>query len=476
MKPKILLLITLCFLKITQAQNLEFTLTDSTGFQNADVGAVEFADVDGDGDLDLLLSGSSPIATTLYENDGSGNFSEFDGNTFEGITSGSMAFTDIDGDNDLDLLIIGSNRSPILKANLYVNDGSGRFTLKTNVIEKISAGDIAFGDIDNDNDEDLIISGYDANGNGFTMLYVNDGSGNFSEISNSPLIDLVDSDVQFIDFDSDNDLDLILCGNNSENKVQTILYENDGKGVYKVKINTGLDNISGGGIAVGDCDNDGDFDLLICGRNANNDVVSTLYLNDGLGAFKNTNDSFPGVSLGTNELVDFDGDGDLDLFFVGSGPGGLAENSIIAHVYENNGKAKFSFADDMYGAYLASAGFADIDNDKDIDVVIAGTSTGTPVRSTKLYTNEFSQPTYISKVKIADFSLFPNPSTGELMISGKDLPLERIQIIDELGKIYFDEYFDNQLSIQLEFKAPSGIYFILLHSKNQTETKKLIKK
>ena len=82
--------------------------------------SVAWGDYDGDNDLDLLITGYdssyNPIAK-IYENDGSGSFSEDTSANLRGVRNGSVATGDFDGDNDLDLLITGrdSSNNPITK-------------------------------------------------------------------------------------------------------------------------------------------------------------------------------------------------------------------------------------------------------------------------------------------------------------------------------------------------------------------------
>ena len=75
--------------------------------------SIAFADVDGDNDQDLVITGAvntlnNPV-TILYSNDGLGNFTEVQGTPFVAIERGSIAFSDVDGDSDQDLLITGKS-------------------------------------------------------------------------------------------------------------------------------------------------------------------------------------------------------------------------------------------------------------------------------------------------------------------------------------------------------------------------------
>lgn len=108
----------------------------------------------------------------------------------------------------------GTDNSNTLFSKLYLNDGSGVFTevISTPFIEGTSA---AFLDMDNDNDMDLIVSGSTNNNGVMTTLYVNDGSGNFSLVNNTPFTGVQFSDISTGDSDSDGDADILLNGMDS---------------------------------------------------------------------------------------------------------------------------------------------------------------------------------------------------------------------------------------------------------------------
>ena len=102
MKNSILvILILILSLETISAQSIDFNLVSPVPqLQGTDIGDMEFADIDNDGDSDLLLTGSSlsGINTTLYGNDGNGNFTVI--TTFSGIQASTVGFNDIDSDGD----------------------------------------------------------------------------------------------------------------------------------------------------------------------------------------------------------------------------------------------------------------------------------------------------------------------------------------------------------------------------------------
>ncbi len=99
-------------------------------FDDVYFGSTAFSDVDGDGVQEVLITGNStsgPISK-LYKNDGAGNFSEVPGTPFEGLSNSSIAFSDVDGNGSDDVLITGQDRLSRLYSILYRNDGAGNFT------------------------------------------------------------------------------------------------------------------------------------------------------------------------------------------------------------------------------------------------------------------------------------------------------------------------------------------------------------
>jgi len=102
-----------------------------TPFEGVFRSSIEFADVDNDEDLDLFISGFTDDEKSfakLYHNDGLGNFTESVNTPFEPGGACSSKFADIDNDGDPDLLITGGTSSSNIFTKLYTNDGAGNFT------------------------------------------------------------------------------------------------------------------------------------------------------------------------------------------------------------------------------------------------------------------------------------------------------------------------------------------------------------
>ncbi|MCD4732591.1 MAG: VCBS repeat-containing protein, partial [Bacteroidales bacterium] len=118
MKKIYLLLFTSLLTSLIMGQNIAFEQVLPlppapqiiANFDWVDASSIAFADIDNDNDQDVLITGSSNagIIAKLYTNDGNGNFVEVTETPFVGVSNGSIAFADIDNDNDQDVLITGS--------------------------------------------------------------------------------------------------------------------------------------------------------------------------------------------------------------------------------------------------------------------------------------------------------------------------------------------------------------------------------
>ncbi|MFH1936800.1 MAG: T9SS type A sorting domain-containing protein [Bacteroidota bacterium] len=122
-----------------------------------------------------------------------------------------MIFLDIDKDMDLDIIYMGNDLTGNYIARVYRNDGNDTFTKLTSDIEGEWVGQIDAGDFDNDGDPDLAITGALCCGEALTELYTNDGTGHFTPV-NSSLPARSFSQIRFGDVDNDGDADLLLTG------------------------------------------------------------------------------------------------------------------------------------------------------------------------------------------------------------------------------------------------------------------------
>jgi hypothetical protein len=206
--------------------NLQFTAITSGAAYDAPAGqGVTDTDYDGDGDIDLIASNRTGRLIVL-RNDG-GVFTQvaaaglgIDRDAASGIT---MADIDTDGDQDMLLVDLGANG--VRMGSLFRNIGSGTFTR----IQEF--GDFAgfmggFGDVDNDQDLDLVFAGDD-------VSYLNDGTGAFVQGPAVPVAGIDDPRaIAFADIDADGDLDFAIGAKRSSNW----LVRNDVSGTKWLKV------------------------------------------------------------------------------------------------------------------------------------------------------------------------------------------------------------------------------------------------
>jgi len=275
--------------------------------------------------IDVAIYGYDPLTestiTKIYHNNGNNTFSPVS-TTLPQEEIYGLSWVDFDNDGKYDLAI--STSENLL---LYKNSGSNNFHLFKTI--EVS-GTIAWGDYDNDGWIDFIVAGENK-----TTIFKNYGDGIFIEVnSNFPALNL--ASIARGDYDNDGYLDLAISGKLSDSTAFTSIYRNNGDGSF-TKIETSVIAVFAGDIVWADINNDGYLDLVITGRTedefstrylGNYPNRSTVYLNDTLGGFFNAIAELPGVSVAdffcipdynnTIAVVDYDNDGDLDIFLSGT--------------------------------------------------------------------------------------------------------------------------------------------------------------
>jgi hypothetical protein len=232
------------------------------------------------------------------------------------------------------------------------------FTLVDGGMVSVGRSSVAWGDYDMDGDLDVLLTGDHGSGPYVASVYRND-AGEFVNI-NAGLTGIYNSSVAWGDYDNDGDLDIIACGRNSSNS-KTYIYQNS-NGAF-TQLEAGLPDIgSDGAVAWGDYDGDGDLDILIAG------AYSCRIFNNQSGLFTAINSVFPAVSNCWVDWGDFDNDGDLDVFVMGD-LGGI----LISAIYQNTG-GQFSEMPQAGITPLAggSSSWRDFDGDDDPDLLITG--------------------------------------------------------------------------------------------------------
>jgi len=309
---------------------------------------IEIADINDDGWPDMLFANvggyqagtpDSFLSNQAYVNDGEGEAMKFLDASIEVFgedpnnpgkadqdTARVIKAADFDGDGDTDI-IVGTTWAS--QSRLYLNEDTF-FVEHTELLPqaKLSAGDLEIGDVDGDGDLDIVISdwgmapvGFINSPGGVTRLWINDGNAMFTDetAQQMPAIAVNWSwDHEFVDVDNDFDLDLLIA----------------------------CRSCSGG---------------------------SFLFVNDGLGSFKNgTPGNLPqGVGNVDFEIMDIDGDGYVDTYTLQDGPG--FRNRILI----NNQDGGFTDKTALWwepgenpGSFDYMGAFLDFDSDGLVDIVL----------------------------------------------------------------------------------------------------------
>ena len=385
-------------------------------------------DFDGDGLIDIYLLNGAPLRGThydhpprnaLYRNNGDWTFTDVTDQAGVGDTSFSLGVTVGDYNNSGFPDLFVNNFGPNV---LYRNNGDGTFTNVTDEAGVAGGDRVAAGasmlDINHDGNLDLYVANYvqfsyDTHQmlyrGGVPMypgpldhppatdqLFRNNGDGTFADISQqSGIASRAGTSMGMIALDANGNgfTDVLVVNDVMAN----FLFENDGQGNFReVGVASGLAFDANGlpqssmGVDGGDYDNDGRLDLYVTSYR---DELTALYRNMGDGFFLDLtrttragHGSLPYVTWGTG-FVDFDNDGDRDLFVAcGHTEDNIelhdpsasyrAPNLLLQNQLIETGEPQFVNVSEQSGDGLRpvhasrGAGFDDLDNDGRVDVVV----------------------------------------------------------------------------------------------------------
>jgi len=303
-----------------------------------------------------------------------------------------VAAGDIDGDGDIDLCLSDSseNRGG---TTLWLNDGTGQFKAQPKLTDRGLSP--CLGDIDNDGDLDLWL-GCD----GKDLVFINDGKGGLT-VGEFPALAGTDANTlsaRLVDIDSDGDLDFMAFRTGkASDKAANSVYNNNGDGSYTdVAKALGLARWDRGpaeGVLYDDFDNDRDMDLVVFPGG-----VPTAWVNDRVGKFRILGAEATGLTINTvsNAISgDPDKDGDRDILM-------FTEKGLKLHL--NQGTFTFApdkgFAD-QHGRLAGSGGqFADMDNDGDLDIVIVDAHRRDGSRGPALLINDWPRRRFLDASEI----------------------------------------------------------------------------
>lgn len=314
------------------------TLSELTSLDNAFISA---GDIDNNNTIDLFASGRYVYSQNILEinnliainnSDMSSNLTEISIEGLNPLFNGKSEMADMDNDGDLDIVISGDNRFDITETDYTrelqwlenkINEGG---TYTRNFIAELP-GNFAIIDFDNDGDMDI----FSPDG---AIFYENtDNSENRFTPRTNIITGITDNATITIgDYDSDGNMDIAMIGASGNSYID--IYEN----TYNEDQSFQLRDYSMQGVTTGDIrfidyDNDGDLDIIAYGRNALQSYVFYLYENriaQSNQFVSNTSFDFPEMSTSEFNIFDYDNDSDLDILCVE-----LSEASTASYLLQN---------------------------------------------------------------------------------------------------------------------------------------------
>lgn len=266
-------------------------------------------DIDGDGDLDVVISNDAPDPKLVYLNDGKGHFKV--GSTFGRAEwpTRNASVTDLNGDSQPDIIV--ANRTATGANYVCLNKGQGQFDADCIAFSHESATTVTPADFNDDGRIDLAVPHRDG---GQSYVYLAGANASFSNLRRIPFgpPDAAIRMTEAADVDGDGLLDIVAI----DERRGAAIYFGQRSGTFSPGLAIGDSTIVPYALVVGDLNHDGKVDIVV----GNVQAPSTIYFNDGSGRHVTP------VHFGDNKgtvygfaIADLDRDGLPDIAVARSG-------------------------------------------------------------------------------------------------------------------------------------------------------------
>ncbi len=322
----------------------------------------QLSDLDGDGDLDVVINVTNTDNVSWLRNEGNNNFQQV-GNLVTGsLSNGPTGIDegDYDLDGDIDLVISNVSGSNIV---ILKNNGNDTFTAEVAESGISTPEDVLFADLNSDGYLDIV---YPSRAGNYIAWNPNDRQGGFGDLFyvsdsfNGPFR------VRSGDLDNDGDLDIFATTGSTG---VIAWFENLDEGLFSTANNISASTNNPLGADLADIDGDGDLDVIVGFQSSG---TINWYSNNGSGSFGAPQALSNGVTgVFDVRAADLDGDGDTDIVSSSSSASGI-------YIHENLGSGVFN-TEELITATEAGAAdlsLGDMDNDGDFDILLTSNSAG----------------------------------------------------------------------------------------------------
>ena len=440
-----------------------------------------WADINNDGHLDLYL-GNNLEEDKLFENNGDGTFSDI--TQAAGISNlekpHSTLFADINMDGLLDIYVANFQS----ENKLYLNSGLSVFvdyTTQSGALDMLNNMGAVFFDYDEDGDPDLYLT-HDGQP---SILYQNDGSGHFTDVSAGSGLNLdgYGMGVDIGDINRDGHMDVYVT-----NLFENYLFLNNGNGTFtEIGAAAGVDDYGmGWGINFFDFDNDGWVDIHIANDSYFSDYNNVVYRNNGDLTFDKVLTDNPIASDKAaygSACFDMDRNGLLEVFIANYGTGSVNQNQLFRNDSDPLHFIAFNLVGTASNSLAIGAKISIIDEQgkKHYDEVTAGSGfasqnsmmhhfglgpaenihelkiewpSGLVQQLSNLPADHFYEITegqdpvvlyenssIEEEINIQDLRIYPNPVNDVIYIETTgQIQFEKIQILNSRGQVVYAEY------------------------------------